>query len=133
MFGSPEQKSGLPADARGDVYSLAATISFALLYDKPDLRNPIHFDADEIPLTLRTALTKAMETNPRRRHADGREFHVALTSAIRPDGDVAPVPAPNIHTAGQRCEGARRGKASTALASGRTGEVVSTLHNARAE
>ena len=84
MFGSPEQKSGLPADARGDVYSLAATISFALLYDKPDLRNPIHFDADEIPLTLRSALAKAMETNPRRRYADGREFHAALMATAVP-------------------------------------------------
>ncbi|MSU79110.1 MAG: hypothetical protein EXS16_13600 [Gemmataceae bacterium] len=81
MFGSPEQTRGLPADARGDVYSLAATIWFALLHDKPDRRNPIHFDADEIPLALRAALARAMETNPKKRFADGREFHAALTSS----------------------------------------------------
>jgi formylglycine-generating enzyme required for sulfatase activity len=95
LFGSPEQTRGAAADARSDVFSLAATIYFALLHDKPDLRNPLYFDAEQVPETVRAVLVKAMETNPRRRYADCRELHAAL--AAKPA--TPPLLATPIHVA----------------------------------
>ncbi|MBI2805627.1 MAG: SUMF1/EgtB/PvdO family nonheme iron enzyme [Planctomycetes bacterium] len=95
MFAAPEQARGLPADARSDVFSLAATIYYALLHDKPDLRDPAYFDPDAVPEALRAVLAKAMATNPRHRYADGAEFHAALLAAAAP-AESAPFAAPTL-------------------------------------
>ena len=57
MFAAPEQLRGKAADARSDVYALAASLLYALNYDKPDLREPDQFEPEHAPEALREVLT----------------------------------------------------------------------------
>ena len=78
MFAAPEQLRGKPADARTDVYSLAASLFYALNYDKPHLREPDQFGPEHAPELLREVLTRALHPRPERRYADTGEFRAAL-------------------------------------------------------
>ena len=78
MFAAPEQLRGKPADARTDVYALAASLFYALNYDKPHLREPDQFEPEHAPEALREALTRALQPKPERRYANAGEFRAAL-------------------------------------------------------
>ena len=56
------------------MFSLCAVIHYALHHDKPELRKPNHFDADQIPESLRAVLSKGMEANPRKRFLHAEEM-----------------------------------------------------------
>jgi serine/threonine protein kinase len=95
MFAAPEQLRGRSADARSDVYSLAATIYYALNYDKPHLREPDQFEPEYSPEALREVLTRALHQKPERRHANAGEFWAALEKA-----EPSPAPAKPQRKAG---------------------------------
>ena len=78
MFAAPEQLRGKPADARTDVYALAASLFYALNYDKPHLREPDQFEPEHAPEALREVLTRALHPKPERRYANAGEFRAAL-------------------------------------------------------
>lgn len=101
QFAAPEQITGVPANERSDVYSLAATMYFALLYDQPALRNPRLFDADHVPEELRAMLERAMHTNPAKRPANGRELLASLTGSTGV-ATAVPVSPPPTETSAQR-------------------------------
>lgn len=95
MFEAPEQLRGKPADARSDVYSLTATMHFAVQYAQADLRDPDHFDSEKAPKSLRSVLAGGMETNPQRRFADGADLAEAMLLPIEvPLKEVVAFPAP---------------------------------------
>ena len=88
MFAAPEQLRGKPADARTDVYALAASLFYALNYDKPDRREPDQFEPEHAPEALRDILVRALHPKPERRYANAAEFRAAL------EAPTAPPPAP---------------------------------------
>jgi formylglycine-generating enzyme required for sulfatase activity len=82
MFAAPEQLRGKPADARTDVYALAASLFYALNYDKPSLREPDHFEPEHAPEALRDLLTKALHQRPENRPANATEFRSMLEATV---------------------------------------------------
>ena len=78
LFAAPEQLRGRPADARSDVYCLAATLYYALNYDKPDLRGPDGFEPEHAPEALREVLIRALHHRPEKRPANAAEFRAML-------------------------------------------------------
>jgi formylglycine-generating enzyme required for sulfatase activity/tRNA A-37 threonylcarbamoyl transferase component Bud32 len=60
FFAAPEQLRGRSADARSDVFSLAATMHFALEYANKNRREPDHFIAANTPTGLRDAMVRSM-------------------------------------------------------------------------
>ena len=95
MFAAPEQLHGEPATARSDVYSLAATLYYALTYDKPDLRKPYNWEPEHAPEALRDLLTRALHHRPEKRPANAAEFRALLQGAgdRMGRGDPAPTTA----------------------------------------
>ena len=83
MFAAPEQLRGKPADARTDVYALAASLFYALNYDKPHLREPDQYEPEHAPEALREVLTRALHPKPERRYANAGEFRAALEKPAR--------------------------------------------------
>jgi formylglycine-generating enzyme required for sulfatase activity len=59
-FAEPEQSRHGSADSRSDVFSLAATMHFALEYADRDRREPDHFSAANAPAELRDAMVRSM-------------------------------------------------------------------------
>jgi serine/threonine protein kinase len=80
MFAAPEQLRGKLADTRSDIYSLAASLYHALLYDKPEHREPDQFEAEHVPEPLRDLLTVALHRKPERRPSDAAAFRDTLLS-----------------------------------------------------
>jgi serine/threonine protein kinase len=78
MFAAPEQLRGKPADARTDVYCLAASMYYSLNYDKPDLREPDQYEPRHAPEPLREALTQALEPKPEKRPPNAGAFRELL-------------------------------------------------------
>ncbi len=60
FFAAPEQLRGRSADSRSDVFSLAATMHFALEYADRDCREPDHFSAANAPAELRDSMVRSM-------------------------------------------------------------------------
>jgi formylglycine-generating enzyme required for sulfatase activity len=83
-FAALEQIRKGQADARSDVYSLAASLYYALAYDASQHREPDLFDPELVPAELRPVLTKALQPNPARRYRDAAEFRVALDEVLAP-------------------------------------------------
>ena len=77
MFAAPEQLRGKPADARSDIYSLAASLYRALVYNKPEHREPDQFEAEHVPELLRELLTAALHRKPERRPPSAAAFQEA--------------------------------------------------------
>jgi formylglycine-generating enzyme required for sulfatase activity len=90
MFAAPEQLRGKPADARSDVYALAASLFYALNYDKPHLREPDQYEPEHAPETLREVLTRALHPKPERRYANAGEFRAALEKPLPPPPPARP-------------------------------------------
>jgi serine/threonine protein kinase len=103
-FAAPEQLRGRPADARSDVYSLAATLYFVLTREHPD-----RFRRERIPdKQLAELLARSLATNPEARPANatvlaGMLRDVAQSGAAQkgapaiaaaPAGLPLPAPAP---------------------------------------
>ena len=80
----PGAAAGKPADARSDVYSLAASLFYALNYDKPHLREPDKFEPEYAPETLCEVLTGALHPKPERRYANAGELSAALEKPAAP-------------------------------------------------
>ncbi len=96
MFAAPEQLRGKPADARSDVYALAASLFYALNYDKPALREPDQYEPEHAPEALREVLTRALHHRPEKRPANAAEFRALLqgTADGMGRGDPAPTASP---------------------------------------
>ena len=92
FFAAPEQLRGKAADARSDVYCLAASLWYALNYDKPDLREPDYFKPDHAPEGLRDLLTRALHPWPGSRPADAGEFRTLLEATAGGRGAGRPRP-----------------------------------------
>lgn len=80
LFAAPEQLRGGRADARSDVYSLAATCYYALLFRDPERRQPHRFKADLVPEELRDILARALANDADDRPADADAFLEDLQS-----------------------------------------------------
>jgi serine/threonine protein kinase len=81
-FLAPEQSAGQPADARADVYALAALVYRMLAKRNPQvLRSqvvpPSQFNAD-IPPALDNVVVKALSANPADRYPDVKSFIAAF-------------------------------------------------------
>ncbi|HVS34163.1 MAG TPA: serine/threonine-protein kinase, partial [Gemmataceae bacterium] len=93
MFAAPEQLRGKPADARTDVYCLAASLYYALNYDKPEIREPDQYEPRHAPEQAREALTQALEPKPERRPPNAAAFRELLRKGP-PASRKTPVQAP---------------------------------------
>ncbi len=81
-FAAPEQIRKGQADARSDVFSLAASLNYGLTYGDRRRREPHLFDAELVPAEFQTLLTKAMHHDPEKRHRDAADFRDSL-DAVR--------------------------------------------------
>jgi formylglycine-generating enzyme required for sulfatase activity len=84
FFAAPEQLRGRSADSRSDVFSLAATMHFALEYADRDRREPDHFSAANAPAELRDAMVRSMANNPAERFADASKLASAFKAPLVP-------------------------------------------------
>jgi formylglycine-generating enzyme required for sulfatase activity len=78
LFAAPEQLRSGQADAKSDVFSLAATLNYALAYNDPLHREPHCFDPALVPQAIRTVLTRSLVNNPAERPADATAFLVSF-------------------------------------------------------
>ena len=77
-FMAPEQRrDATRADARSDLWSLAAT-----LYQMVTGEIPRVINLDDVPALLRNVLSKAMKTKPEDRYPSANEFRNALRAAL---------------------------------------------------
>ena len=84
-FAAPEQLRHRPTDARSDVFSLAASLYYALAYGDPQHREPDQFDPALVAAEFRATLIKALQRNPDQRHRNAAEFRAALKAlCLRP-------------------------------------------------
>jgi serine/threonine-protein kinase len=77
-FMPPEALAGRPADARGDVWGLAATLRFALTGKQP--REVLAGCDPQIPAELAPILDAALAADPAARPADGAALAAALAA-----------------------------------------------------
>ncbi len=78
LFAAPEQLRSGQADARADVFSLAATLYYSLLYNDRARREPHCFKAALVPEAVRMLLSRSLDNDPAERPADAAAFLAAL-------------------------------------------------------
>jgi formylglycine-generating enzyme required for sulfatase activity len=83
FFAAPEQLRGRSADSRSDVFSLAATMHFALEYADRDRREPESFSATKAPVELRDAMVRSMVFNPAERFTHAGELALVMKKPIQ--------------------------------------------------
>jgi Tol biopolymer transport system component/predicted Ser/Thr protein kinase len=105
---SPEQASGRPTDARGDIFSfgivlyelLAGRRPFDGATDLETLQAIIHGAAPplgpEVPLALRLVVEKALDNSPAERYQTARDLVVDLRRLSRQSGEASAAGAPAI-------------------------------------
>jgi len=103
---SPEQASGMPLDARSDIFSFGAVLYEMLAGRRPFaaatgfelLRKVIHDSpaplGDEIPEPLRALVSKALEKDPERRYSSMRDVVADLRRARQDTSVSLPPPKP---------------------------------------
>ena len=118
---SPEQASGEPIDARSDVFSfgvvlyemLAGHQAFEGKTSLEVLQKVIHASPaplpDEVPLSLRLAVEKALEKDPAERYQSMREVAVDLKRLTRHTQEQEPARATRLPRRTERGVGDRRG------------------------
>ena len=102
---SPEQASGLPTDARTDIYSAGAVlyemvagrppfggddplaVMYRIVNDQPVLPSGLN---PGVPRALDAVVLRALEKDPRQRYQTGAEMRGALAAAMRPVVELAP-------------------------------------------
>ena len=89
-FAAPEQLRHRPTDARSDVFSLAASLYYALAYGDPQHREPDQFDPALVAAEFRATLIKALQRNPDQRHRNAAEFRAALELPVPPPPPLPP-------------------------------------------
>jgi type II secretory pathway component PulF len=96
LFAAPEQLRHGDSDCRSDVYSLAATIYYSLLYNDADRRG--RFKAAllpaEVPAEVRELLHRGLDNDPDERPKDAGDFLKQWRQAEKPK--VAPVSAAQV-------------------------------------
>jgi serine/threonine protein kinase len=99
-FSSPEQYGYQQSDPRSDIYSLGATLFYAITGEKPDLKSNLYRQLvkQKIPVSRATALAidKCLSFDPARRFRTIKHFKMALRypnllSMLKKDGLVASV------------------------------------------
>jgi serine/threonine protein kinase len=107
-----EQFQGLGTDARGDIYSLAATLHHLLTNvdprgatmrasvvlsggEKQDPQKPAHELNPQVPESISTVLTRAMAIQPEKRYNNTTEMRVALHDAQNQTGFIPPPEPPS--------------------------------------
>jgi formylglycine-generating enzyme required for sulfatase activity len=86
LFAAPEQLRRGHADARSDVYSLAATLYYTLVYNDPARREPHCFKPSLVPEGLRPLLANCLDNDPAERLANAG----ALLATLRARPEVGP-------------------------------------------
>ncbi len=84
LFAAPEQIRKNQADARSDVYSLAASLYYALMHDDPDHREPHRYKPRFVPEPAQDLLTRALDNDPAERPDDAAGFRELLQGFARP-------------------------------------------------
>jgi len=105
LFAAPEQMRHGVSDCRSDVYSLAATLYYCLLFSDADKRG--RFKAkllpDEVPADLRALLERCLDNDPDERPRDAGAF-VKEWSRSKPAEAIpiqqTPAALPTTHTNG---------------------------------
>lgn len=94
LFAAPEQMRKGAASIASDIYSLAATLHYALLYDRSDCRDPDDYDPARVPDDWRAFFDTALATNPARRYRDMVAVRVVLeylAGQVHPRGAPQPL------------------------------------------
>lgn len=85
-YGAPEQESDAArCDERTDVYGLGALLFFALTG-----KNPRFFREDELPVSLRPLVSKALATDPARRHPTAAAFDADIAARLADSRPATP-------------------------------------------
>ena len=70
LFAAPEQMRKGVASIASDVFALAATLHYALLFDQPAFRDPDDYDPKRVPEPWQAFFDTALASNPMRRYRD---------------------------------------------------------------